>query len=50
MEKKQTERNRVPCKLGIGGMRNGLLNESFGIRVLPLGQKMDPGVIAPRLI
>jgi hypothetical protein len=46
-EKKQIERNEVPYKLAIGRVMIGFQSESFSIMVLQLGQKMDPGAIAP---
>jgi hypothetical protein len=40
----------MPYKLAIGKMTNGLLSESSSTMVLPLGQKMGPGAIAPLYI
>jgi hypothetical protein len=39
--------NSVSYKLATGRMMNGLPSEWFSIMVLPLGQKMDPGVWRP---
>jgi hypothetical protein len=45
-KEKLNRQNGVPYKLAIGKMMNGL-NKSFSTMVLPLGQKMGLGAIAP---
>jgi hypothetical protein len=50
MKKDEVDKNRVPYKLAIGKMTNGLLTESSSTMVLPPGQKTGPGAITPLYI
>jgi hypothetical protein len=49
MKIKKPRENGAPCKLATGRTMNGLLNKSFNYMDLPLGQKMDPGLLHPDL-
>jgi hypothetical protein len=50
MKKRQIERSKVPYKLVIGRMMSGLPSDFSSIMILPLGQRMGPGAIAPQFI
>jgi hypothetical protein len=49
-EEKLSRQKQGECKLAIGKMKSGLPSESSSIMVLPPGQKIDPGAIAPLFI
>jgi hypothetical protein len=49
-EEKLSRQKRVPYKLAIGKIMNGLLSKSSSTIVLPLGQKTGPGAIVPQYI
>jgi hypothetical protein len=40
----------MPYKLANEKIMNGLPSKSFSTVVLPLGQNMDPGAVAPQFI